>query len=132
MKTSELIGPALDWAAEKSLGTPWSPNGYFCYDPPHSELGWFSSKPRHSYSSDWSQGGPIISRKNIDILHCQNGIERHETLARIHEHADVTGKVIASAWALHGEGPERDLIAAMRCYVSSELGDEVEIPKELL
>jgi hypothetical protein len=30
---------------------------------------------------------------------------------------------------MHGHTP---LIAAMRCYVASKLGDEVEIPDELL
>jgi len=31
---------------------------------------------------------------------------------------------------IHGKGPT-PLIAAMRCYVASKLGDEVEIPQEL-
>ena len=30
---------------------------------------------------------------------------------------------------IHGPTP---LIAAMRCYVASKLGDEVEVPEELL
>ena len=32
--------------------------------------------------------------------------------------------------AIHGRGPT-PLIAAMRCYVASKLGDEVEVPDEL-
>jgi len=34
-------------------------------------------------------------------------------------------------WHLHTEGTT-PLIAAMRCYVASKLGDEVDIPTELI
>jgi hypothetical protein len=34
-------------------------------------------------------------------------------------------------WAYKQQGPT-PLIAAMRCYVASKLGDEVEIPEELI
>jgi hypothetical protein len=36
----------------------------------------------------------------------------------------------AKVQAAEGEGPT-PLIAAMRCYVQSRLGDEVDVPKEL-
>jgi len=69
----------------------------------------------YSPSTDWAQGGPIIEREKITL--------------RIWEDEDY---VHAYKWNTEGwlEGPT-PLIAAMRCYVSSKLGDEVEIPEEL-
>ncbi len=74
--------------------------------------------PEGSYapSTDWSQGGPIIEREKITLR-----IWDDEDY--VHAYID-TGK----EWF---EGPT-PLIAAMRCYVASKLGDEVEIPQELI
>ena len=67
-------------------------------------------------STDWSQGGPIIEREGILFIGTGDG----ETY---------------NAWIVKpyasGLGPTH-LIAAMRCYVASKLGDEVDIPEELL
>lgn len=65
-------------------------------------------------STDWSQGGPIIERELISVSSQTNG----------------------HSWAAKGAhnysyGPT-PLIAAMRCYVASKLGDEVDVPDELL
>jgi|LakMenE01Jun11ns_1017448.scaffolds.fasta_scaffold9779867_1 hypothetical protein len=69
----------------------------------------------YQYSTDWAWGGPIIEREGIRL------------------HRSHTG----NWWA----GPESDphrpvsgptpLVAAMRCYVASRLGDEVNVPDEL-
>jgi hypothetical protein len=64
------------------------------------------------YSTDWAQGGPIIEREKITIFQTGKdwmGYIRHDT----------------ESFA------PTPLIAAMRCYVASKLGDEVEIPEEL-
>lgn len=76
---------------------------------------WIEGKPNSfaNYSTDWSQGGPIIERKGIQ-------------LARV---GDVW-EAWVDADGVFCQGPT-PLIAAMRCYVTSELGDEVEIPEEL-
>jgi hypothetical protein len=60
------------------------------------------------YSTDWAQGGPIIEREGIALLPP--------------ELAEMPG--------YEGRG-ETLLIAAMRCYVTSKLGDEIEVPEEL-
>ena len=60
------------------------------------------------YSTDWAQGGPIIEREGIALL--PPGL------------AEMPG--------VEGRG-ETLLIAAMRCYVASVLGDEVEVPEGL-
>jgi hypothetical protein len=70
----------------------------------------------HEYSTDWAQGGPIIEREEICVLAPVRGLWRSRSsinMGRTH----------------YGPTP---LIAAMRCYVASKLGDEVEIPQELL
>jgi hypothetical protein len=71
----------------------------------------FEVKP---YSTDWAQGGPIIEREGISIRQVLTDFWAAEVEAGDYEH----------------DGPT-PLIAAMRCYVASKLGDEIEIPDEL-
>jgi hypothetical protein len=121
MKTSELTGAALDWAVAKcepddTLAIYFDePTGEpLCHDdwPDNQEY-----KP----STDWAQGGPIIERERISV-----GDQTH-----------IEGQPEHSAWyatnrkGAHGLA-ETPLVAAMRCYVASKLGDEVEVPKELV
>ena len=101
MKTSELTGAALDWAVAKCEG----------------ELEYW---PQIEYSTDWTQGGPIIEREGVSIV--QQG-DAAEWVASVYDHS-------AEDWRLHTTGPT-PLIAAMRCYVASKMGDEVEVPEEL-
>lgn len=75
-----------------------------------------TGKKPPAYSTDWAQGGPIIERWVSDLS------QRGEWYAQIQIN-DVPEYAKAS-------GPT-PLIAAMRCYVASKLGDEVEIPDEL-
>ena len=68
-----------------------------------------------SPSTDWSQGGPIIEREKIGVW--WDGVW----------HAKYDGcrpDQVQDAYT--------PLIAAMRCYVASKLGDELEIPNELI
>lgn len=112
MKTSELTGAALDWAVAKCEG----------FDPEtlntktgvvySLRYGWYTP------STDWAQGGPIIEREGIAVW------------SPLLDKAD--GAWIASySCAQHEKFADSPLIAAMRCYVASKLGDEVEIPEEL-
>lgn len=108
VKVSELEGAALDWAVAKCEGM----------DPEIFEYGGVPCLRfefhLYSPSSDWFQAGLIIEQEKISI--------------------DFDG----SMWcASDNEKPvacfaETPLIAAMRCYVASELGDEVDVPDELL
>ena len=73
-----------------------------------------------SPSTDWSQGGPIIEREEIGIRRnapCSKGCEWQGS-------PSITAKGAGGKW---GYGPT-PLIAAMRCFVASKLGDEVEVP----
>jgi len=64
-------------------------------------------------STNWAQGGPIIEREGLTLTH------------QADRWAAQTDEDIFS----YGPTP---LIAAMRCFVSSRLGDEVDVPDELV
>lgn len=125
MKTAELQGAALDWAVAKCEGATnlWYDTvatHWITLDGKDRALrsGWAQS---YLPSTDWSQGGPIIERENICLTHpkydCWTAIGQDST--------DLDAP-------LYQEDGPTPLIAAMRCFVSSKLGDEVEIPKELI
>ena len=105
MKTSELTGAALDWAVAKCEGHP----DLFDMDRvygikvyrPFDEFEYFEP------SINWEQGGPIIERERMGVFPLGEG------------------------WASGFQNGPTPLIAAMRCYVASKLGDEVELPEEL-
>ena len=63
------------------------------------------------FSSDWSQGGPIIEREKIDLEFIGPGRVFKEGCM-----AHFSGR------GVHGPTP---LIASMRAYVASKYGDEV-------
>lgn len=102
MKTSELTGAALDWAVAKCEGVTWTAFPGYTYQ--HGE---------GHYSTNWAQGGPIIEREKIQIK--ENGF------------GHWFAKIGKGNW-MRGPTP---LIAAMRCYVASKLGEDVSIPEEL-
>lgn len=138
IKTSELTGAALDWAMAKCEGfVPAITTVAEQAENFHNAVHFDGSKPSQeaidavisvlkprvyrnadkltpipNYSTDWAQGGPIIERESISIEH--------------------SGKY---GWIASQKGPcsigTTPLIAAMRCYVASKLGDEVEAPDEL-
>lgn len=113
IKTQDLTGPALDWAVAKCEGhnvrKQWS--GFlFLMDIERQIAEW---KP----STAWAQGGPIIERERIAMK--PNGC-LEEWHANTQKYFDT--------WQ-YGPTP---LVAAMRCYVASKLGDTVDIPNELL
>jgi hypothetical protein len=76
--------------------------------------------PWYEPSSNWLQGGRIIEEQGI-------GVRR--------SFKDARDKWIASyCWSdqisVCESGPT-PLIAAMRCYVASKLGEDIDIPEEL-
>lgn len=127
MKTSELTGPTLDWAVAKCEGGQdflfdgivW---GFTLNGGTKVLAGnpWAESM-RYAPSTNWAQGGPIIEREWLDITPWPN-----ESREDMHWHCRQHDT--ANDCAQYGPTP---LIAAMRCYVASKLGDTVEIPEEL-
>lgn len=115
MKVSELTGAALDWAV------------CLIENPQACEYGvadWIEQRRRtvkdgeylYRWHQSWMQAGPIIEREEIGIFKYSSG---SEWTART---TDYPPKYV--------KGPT-PLIAAMRCFVSSRLGDEIEVPEEL-
>jgi hypothetical protein len=110
MKTSELTGQALDWAVAKCEGV-----GVWYDDLPQVLRKTQGNEGEYAPSDDWSQGGPIIEREKLDLF-CSGNVWDSSTGER-------GNNSIQS-----GTTP---LIAAMRCYVASKLGDEVNVPEAL-
>jgi hypothetical protein len=115
VKTSELEGAALDWAVAKCEnmtikiqlpGKCGRPLYVLAAEQGYTPWTW---EP----STSWHHGGPIIEGEGVRIQ-------------------PFMGKWIAyiDTPSAHADGPT-PLIAAMRCYVASKLGDEIEIPEEL-
>lgn len=158
MRTSDLTGPALDWAvakcegfnpgvltieeqmaAHESIMRPhyndeeweehlrvWNKHVLPTLRPVLVNVqhgGFKDSKPMligckghpFAFSSDWAQGGPIIEREGISI-----------------GKADDPDWWAFKGWkAEDGMPGPTPLIAAMRCFVASRLGDTIDIPEEL-
>jgi len=109
VKTSELTGAALDLAVAKANEDTCAVWNGKVVDP------WTNP---YTPSDDWGVGGPIIEREGISIYLDTNNMWQATTAN------DETPFV-----GIEGKTP---LIAAMRCFVASKLGDEVEVPDELL
>jgi len=148
MKASELTGPALDWAVAKCEGLQECmvfgrgsvkdggfavPNNHGGYTPvllKNTHDKWFKQCDGYPWdrdqviwqpSTDWSQGGPIIEREAHNLFKHNGGTEWCCA-------CNVPREGYVAIITADGPTP---LIAAMRCYVASKLGDEVEIPEKL-
>ena len=125
MKTSELTGAALDWAVAKCEGFTDYDHATETMLAPRKAYGRVNLD-EYSYSTDWGQGGPIIERERIFLKPSKLS---PTTSKRTSWGAHGFYKYTEQKVHRHGDTP---LIAAMRCYVASKLGDEVEIPEELV
>lgn len=114
IKTFELTGAALDWAVAKAGG---GAKDIRVFLSGHVDYGMFH------YSTDWSQGGPIIERERIELKNW--GIDGWVAHATDYAFRPGNDEHFAECY-----GPTA-LIAAMRCYCCSKLGDVVDIPEEL-
>lgn len=110
VKTSTLTGAALDWAVAQCEG----PNTRGFNNPIDRPMS-YTYRP----STDWGCGGPIIEREKIDTV-WHTGAQRWTALADY----ENGGKLFEEC----GGSP---LEAAMRVYVASRLGAEINLPKGL-
>lgn len=141
IKTADLIGDPLDWAVAKiegkylvyfdeyftrnGIASGKSPNrvqSMLDFQPLKGKWCWLNSLGGGvaipEYSTDWSQGGPIIEREKITV--CWEGTTWVGSLYLDHDRR----------WGGNKVGPT-PLIAAMRCYCYAKLGEFVDIPEEL-
>lgn len=119
IQTSELIGPALDWAVAKTEGwavmTRQGPKRVLLANGDDWEL-------LCTPSTHWSQGGPIIEREKIELKYL--GYDNPPYWGAL--------KFSPSKYERKAAIGPTPLITAMRCFVASKLGDEVDVPEELL
>ena len=112
IKTADAIDPALDWLVATCEGrTVELAAGYvYMFNDPHP----------YTPSTDWAEGGPIIERERIrlDCAWSDEWTAQNPYNAKIDGYTGWTKGTTA-------------LIAAMRCFVASKMGDEVEVPEEL-
>lgn len=114
MKVAELEGAQLDWAVARALGY----TAMFCLDEgkpiccvEESDFDglddWVGDGWAFTPSVYWNVGGPIIEREQINLT----------------SHSD--GWSAGFAQFQHGPTP---LIAAMRAFVASKFGEEIDLP----
>lgn len=134
VRVSNLVGAALDWAVAKALGwqmvrVPSDIDGNNCGEvlaPPDFSKD-FQFPPRGAvpigyflrrWSTDWSQGGPLIDKHHGSAQHFHGMAE---------DSCYSGGPAGTEAWSY---GPTA-LVAFCRGLVRYKLGDTVQVPKEL-
>lgn len=70
-----------------------------------------------NFSSNWLLGGPILEREKILL-----------DLVGPDDDPEWEGRIVGK-WMEYGPTP---LVAAMRCYVGTKLGNEVDVPEVCL
>ena len=127
IKTSELTGAALNWAVAKCEGKVEQD----VYGSPELlesglHLHYCDVLLSHPYnpSTDWAQGGALIEREKMTLSYDEDG-QTYSAYVSLFRQRGMSNR---TRWR---SGPT-PLIAAMRCFCCSLLGEEVEIPDELL
>lgn len=118
MKTinvSQAEGPVLDWLVAKALSEfEWN------LEPKRFRL--LRDEGVLAYTTNWSQGGPILSEAHI---------------SRTIDHSGLWIAYWTDGYTEGDEGKKwmqchrSELVAGLRCFVMSELGETVEVPEEL-
>lgn len=146
--TAELTGPALDWAVLVCLHGKHDPS-----NPKHVQHfhNLRAGHPLHQqayFSTNWAHGGMILDEAGISVIRCDDdwGVDKdgftNDTripvwAASQGQRSVETSTEHQSHEAMYQVGVaecfygETSLIAAMRCYVASKLGKEVDIPLAL-
>lgn len=114
VKSAALTKATLNWAVAKLEKFPLK--------GAHWETDDGRILPIPDFSGSWTEGGPIIDREKIDIYQSTGRI-----CAAMWENTPGGGRLIAEA-----KDCPNALVAAMRCYVASKLGETVMVHKELL
>ena len=107
VKTSALTGKPLDWAVGKARG--FSDEQIFGWDT------FKRCKELIPWANNWALSGKLLDSENMEVLQKRNP-------------DSVLCRVLYGTWY---EGPTI-LVAAMRAFVASKLGEEVEVPEDLL
>lgn len=116
IKTSELIGAKLDLAVAKAAEIPTGVMSGILYrkDLPGDTYG---PGPIFKPSTDWSHGGPLLDHFSVEITGVADG--------------SIAANV-GSVGVIKYQHGDTILIAAMRAIVAAKLGEEIEVPEELV
>ena len=131
--TKDLIGAQLDWMVAKCGGELY-PRGcvrlhysrFFTIDPGDSETS--DAWRKYGPSTDPAQGHLIIEREKINIEWWNTSKSWHACCNEALQYDDKGEFIDGSNFHFSGPTP---LIAAMRAFVASKLGDTIDIPEEL-
>jgi hypothetical protein len=126
-KVCELEGALLDAAVAKAQGwhrQEWESEADFEWRgaprSPDCALGPIEAGPEYSPSTDWAHGGPLVERERIHATPRACGSWVAYRAARVPGDSVATPPARCSGATF--------LLAAMRAYVSDELGEEVDLP----
>lgn len=115
-RTNDLTDVVLDWVVFTLCDDDLAPEDFLLMR--HGHRGTY--EPRGNYSTNPAEGWPILDRADIDVTKAASGSYQ----ARLDlEEGDV---MVEQRF-----GPTR-LVAGLRCFVASHLGDEVDIPEEIV
>lgn len=129
-RVAELEGAQLDWAVAKADGQgddAWLSDFEDVEDAETLERvprRWcmvpcqYDGEKAFIPSEEWAEAGPIIEREEINVVAPDLESVDHDRLWSADRHEDQR--------ICYGPTP---LIAAMRAFVASKLGDEVEVPE---
>ena len=140
MKTvnvSQAEGPVLDWMVAKcedfrddfAIIRVWNNRVTKIIPGDYETSEVYTS---YSPSADWDQGGPIIEREGINLSIDYQDDALSNDMVQIGWKANLWNNSVPGTpgflqWS-YGPTP---LIAAMRCFCCSKLGDVVDVPEEL-
>lgn len=130
VKCNNLTGADLDYAVALCEGWTLDPKGEFAFIFQYPEIeGGFNP------STNWKDGGPIIEKHGINVSLRYGSLPPNH----VQDSWDAIIKPAFYSSGRPGSGVKKEviasgpfpLIAAMRCYVLSKLGDEIDIPEQL-
>lgn len=134
IKVSETTPVQLDWLVAKCVGDFAL---YHDIEEGHRFLNLWTDSAFLHYSSNWANGGSLIEREKIDLefmdnfeAWCGSVVREYGQDRESYSDDQDRESYTAEQESFVGYGPT-PLIAAMRCYVASKLGDVVEVPEEL-
>jgi hypothetical protein len=120
IQTISLTDTALDWAVATSDGL--FENGMASIK---DGLVYVSDHGVFKPSLDWAIGGPIIQDQLISIVLARPAEDGRPALWYANKYLGL----ITAPPRTHGPTA---LVAAMRCFVQWKMGDEVEVPDDLV
>ncbi len=124
IKVSDATNLQLDWMVGKIDQPQWTDEDLRWNTYDYCDTGDQDDEP-YCPTTNWAQGGPIIERECIAFA----SYDAASSVPKNPEYWEATLYCEDGFTLQRGLTP---LIAAMRCFVASKLGDEVEIPEELI